>query len=53
MQISNKSEPDRPQRDHARPCVIAQQYSSATVISLRLNWARLKSCSFILFYYLN
>jgi hypothetical protein len=34
---SNTVEPDRPQHDRPAACVIAQQYSSATVFSFRFD----------------
>jgi hypothetical protein len=43
-------EPDRPQRDRRAACVIAQQYSSATFVSMRFHsckenfGSRLKKC---------
>jgi hypothetical protein len=35
VQTSNALEPDRPQLDRPAACVIAQQYSFATFVSLR------------------
>ena len=35
-------EPDRPQRDHLAACVIAQQYSPATFVSLRFHFRKEK-----------
>jgi hypothetical protein len=34
--------PDRPQHDHPADCVVAQQYSSATYVSLRLHCRKAK-----------
>jgi hypothetical protein len=35
-------EPDRPQGDHLAACVIAQQYSPATFVSLRFHFRKEK-----------
>jgi hypothetical protein len=40
IQTLNTPEPDRPQHDRPKACVIAQQYSSAIFISLRFPFQR-------------
>jgi hypothetical protein len=45
--ISNKLENYRPQHDCTAVCVIAQQYSSVTLVSLRFN-SRKKNSEFVL-----
>ena len=40
---SNTPEPNRPHYDHLDVCVIAQQYSSATFVSLRFQMPQLKN----------
>jgi hypothetical protein len=51
-------EPDRPQHDRPAACVIAQQYSSATFVTLRFSspqrkfrraFKKITSISFLLF----
>ena len=48
-------EPDRPQRDHLAACVIAQQYSPATFVSLCFHFRKGKfgarfKCVTVIFY---
>ena len=51
---SNTLEPDRPQHDSPATCVIAQQYSPANLVSLRLHflqgkvWPAFQKCYFFL-----
>jgi len=43
---SNIAAPDRPQYDRPAACVIAQQYSSATFVSLRFHYRKKKFVRF-------